>query len=338
MKIVIDKHIPFIEGVFEPYATVEYVDGKMFSVDMVRDADVLVVRTRTRCDRALLDGSTVSMIATATIGMDHIDSDYCRSAAIKVVSAAGCNARAVRQYIAAVLFMMQDRGCDLQGRTLGVVGVGNVGSQVVSLAKQLGMRVLCCDPFKSGYEYISLDELLTGSDIVTIHTPLTADGEHPTIKMVNDDFFDKMRDESVFINASRGEVVDERALIAAIRSRKLAHTVIDVWNNEPNINSELLDLLDIATPHIAGYSLQGKANATAMSVRAVAEHLGLAKLVDWYPDGVSVVSDREVQTLSADQLKIRIQNSYDIMRDDIALRSDPSGFEKLRNGYIYRIE
>lgn len=338
MKIIIDKHIPFIEGVFEPYATVEYVDGKLFSVDAVRDADALIVRTRTRCDCALLSESRVKIIATATIGMDHIDLEYCRSAAIEVVSAAGCNARAVRQYVAAVLFWMQDSGCNFSGLTMGVVGVGNVGSQVVSLAKQLGLNVLCCDPFKLGDDYCALDKLLKSSDIVTIHTPLTTDGEHPTIKMANAAFFDKMCEGAVFINASRGEVVDEDALIAVIKSQKLAHTFIDVWNNEPYIDAELLGIVDIATPHIAGYSLQGKANATAMSVRAVARYFGLMKLVDWYPDGVSVVSDEEIQVLTADQLKLRTQRNYNIKRDDAALRSDPSGFEQLRNSYLYRIE
>ena len=280
MKIVADKNVPFLEGVFEPYAEVVYLDGKEISRDVLMDADAMIIRTRTKCNAALLDGTSVKMIATATIGTDHIDLEYCREKGIKVHNAEGCNAGGVMQYVFSALYGVAARkAIKLDDMTMGIVGVGHVGSLVEKMARYLGFKVLLCDPPRAEAEgpdgFCSLDYLLTNSQIVTMHVPL----DDTTRRMADENFFAMMPTGSIFINASRGEVVDEEALIQDMP--KFGAVVIDTWNGEPDINEELMDRVDIATPHIAGYSYQGKLNGTAASVQAVARHLGIESLYDF---------------------------------------------------------
>lgn len=340
MKVVADVDIPFLEGVFEPYGEVIYKKGIDIVKEDVMDADALLVRTRTQCDAALLEGSKVKVVASATIGTDHIDKEYCSSHGIEVANASGCNAGGVMQYVfSAVYGIAARKGIKLDDVTFGVVGVGNVGRLVADMAESLGFKVMRCDPPRAEKEgpegFCTIEELLEHSQVVTLHVPL----DETTRGMANDTFFTLMLPGTIFINAARGEVVNETALMAALP--KLGAVVIDTWNNEPNVNEELLELVDIATPHIAGYSYQGKVNGTRMAVKAVAECLGIEALKDFSPDD----SEEDRQPVRLDlrgrthgEIAAVLQYNYPIFTDDFRFRMEPHKFEKLRNEYQYRRE
>ena len=339
MKIVADIDVPFLKGVFEPYGEVLYKKGIEICADDVKDADALILRTRTKCDAELLDGSAVKVVATATIGTDHVDFDYCNSHGIQVYNAAGCNAGGVMQYVFSALYGVAARkGIKIDGGTFGIIGVGNVGKKVEQMARHLGFNVLLCDPPRAEAEgqegFCSLDYLLANSQIVTMHVPL----EESTRKMADQAFFALMQPGSIFINASRGEVVDEDALKFAFP--KFGAVVIDTWNNEPNADEELVEMVDIATPHIAGYSYQGKQMGTAMAVRAVARHFGIEELFDFFPEDEP---DHEPLLLDLTgknhgQIAAVFQYNYPIFTDDFRFRMEPQKFEKLRSEYQYRRE
>ena len=340
IKIVVDDAIPFIKGVLEPYADVVYKTGRDICRQDLDDVSALVIRTRTKCDASLLDGTPVKFIATATIGMDHIDLPYCDSRGIVVRNAAGCNAGGVMNYVFSALYGVASRqAIRLDGAKLGIVGVGNVGKRVDRVAGYLGFKVLKNDPPRMAAEgpegFCPLDYLLQNANIVTMHVPL----DETTRGMCDESFFEKMRPGAIFINASRGEVVDEAALKRAIP--KLGPVIIDTWNNEPDIDRELLDMVDIATPHIAGYSYQGKQNGTAMAVRTLARFFGFEKLYEFFPK-------TEIQDLEAVKLDLKgkrqgeitsaLQYNYPIFTDDFMFRMNPGSFEKLRSNYQYRRE
>ena len=340
MKVVADMDIPFLEGVFEPYGEVVYKKGLEISHEDVLDADALVVRTRTRCDAALLEGTSVKMVATATIGTDHIDLEYCRNAGIEVANAAGCNAGGVMQYVFSALYGVAARkGIKIDESTIGIVGVGHVGSKIEAMAEYLGFNILRCDPPRAVAEgpegFCSLEHLLEESDVVTLHVPL----DETTRGMANADFFTLMKPGAIFINAARGEVVDEQALIEA--SPKLGAIVIDTWNNEPDINEDLVDIADIATPHIAGYTFQGKQNGTAYAVQALARHFGLEELYDFFPaqdlPGHEPVL-LDLKGKNHGEIAAVSQYNYPIFTDDFRFRMEPHKFEKLRSEYQYRRE
>ena len=316
--LVVDRDIPFLEGVLDPWFEVRALSGKAIGPADVRDAVALLVRTRTRCDAALLEGSAVKLVATATIGTDHIDLDYCASRGITVASAPGCNAAAVAQYVAVALHAA---GLDHPGKTLGIIGVGHVGTKVEEMARRAGLRVLRNDPPRAAAEgtagFTPLPDLLAQADIVTLHIPLWPENRD----FADDAFFAALKPGTSFINASRGEVVDEIALLAA--RPKLNKLVIDVWKNEPNINPDLLAAADIATPHIAGYSIQGKMNGTTAIVRALGHAFGIIPLQSF------TIQNRALS---------ESQSCYDILADDTALRSHPGAFESLRSRYCYRDE
>lgn len=340
MKIVADKHIPFLEGVFEPYAEVVYIDGRAINHDDIIDADALIIRTRTICNADLLDGTKVRMIATATIGMDHIDLDYCREHGIEVHNAEGCNAGGVLQYVFSALYGVAARkGIKLDDATIGIVGVGHVGKKVEEMARHLGFKVLLCDPPRAAAEggdgFCSLEFLLANSQVVTMHVPL----DETTRGMADEDFFMLMPPGSIFINAARGEVIDDEALIQAIP--KLGAVVIDTWNHEPDVNRDLLEMVDIATPHIAGYSYQGKQNATASAVQSVARHFGIEQLYDYYPE--ADIPDHDPIRLDLGgkthgERAAVFQYNYPIFTDDFRFRMEPENFERLRSEYKYRRE
>lgn len=340
IKIVADSNIPFLEGVFEPYADIVYIDGREISRNDVADADALIIRTRTRCNRELLEGTRVSLIATATIGTDHIDLDYCKASGIWVYNAQGCNAGGVMQYVFTGLYGTASRnGIKLDDMTIGIIGVGNVGKKIEHMAKYLGFKVLKCDPPRAEKEgpeeFVSMDYLVANSNIVTMHTPL----DESTKGMADSHFFELMQPGTFFINASRGEVVDEDALMDA--RIKLGPVIIDTWNNEPDINLKLLDMVDIATPHIAGYSFQGKQNGTAAAVRAVARHFGINGLFHFYPVcNLPEHLPKRVDLKGKNQGEITtiLQYNYPIFTDDFIFRMNPRNFEKLRSEYQYRRE
>lgn len=340
MKIVIDKSIPFIEGVFEPYATVLYREGPEIESKDLRDADALVVRTRTRCDEKLLEGSSVKIIATATAGTDNIDNDYCRRHGIFVQNASGCNAGAVANYVFSALYGAAARkSISLPGAKLGIIGLGNAGERVESMGRSLGFKVLRYDPKKAEIEwytqFCTLDKLLKDSDIVTMHVPLN----ETTRGMADAEFFGKMKPGAIFINTAQGDVVVEQDLLAAIR--KLGAVIIDTWSHEPTINTMLMNLADIATPHIAGYSLQSKQTGTAMAVRAVARFFKLNSLYEFFPQ----TDIEEYQAVKLDvtdksqgQIAAMLQYNYPIFTDDFMFRMNPTKFEELRTNYQYRRE
>ena len=340
MKFVADVDIPFLKGVLEPYAEVVYKKGLDICREDIVDADALLIRTRTRCDASLLDGTKIRLITTATIGTDHIDLDYCREHGIEVANASGCNAGGVMQYVFSALYGVAARkGIKIAGNTIGIIGVGNVGKKVEAMAKYLGFNVLRCDPPRAQQEgpegFYSLEHLLTESDIVTLHVPL----DDMTRGMANDAFFTLMKPGAIFINASRGEVVNEDALIEA--SPKFGAIVIDTWNHEPDVNVDLIEVADIATPHIAGYSFQGKLNGTSLAVRAVAEYFGIEELKDFFP--VDEFSDHQPLHLdlkgkNQGEIAAVFQYNYPIFTDDFRFRMEPHKFEKLRSDYQYRRE
>ncbi len=329
MKVVIDKAIPYVDGVLEPYAETLYRDGGAFSREDAADADMLVVRTRTRCDAALLEGSAVKLIATATIGFDHIDMEYCAARGIEVVTAEGCNAAGVLQWVAGVLAMSAAAGgMRPENTTLGIVGVGHVGSLVERYARDWGFRVLRCDPpraAREGGDFVSLDEIMAESDIVTLHTPLDASTRH----MIDSRAIGLMRPDGMVVNASRGEVADTRALLDAPQ-----RLFLDVWEREPDIDRRLLEKAVVATPHIAGYSAQGKANATAAAVAAAARRFGLP-LAGWYPPQVHPAARRAI---SWEEMCATVRDYCDLAAQSATLKSRPEAFESLRNGYDYREE
>lgn len=340
IRIIIDQAIPFIEGVLEPYADVRYMEGRAISHEDAMNSDALIVRTRTKCDASLLEGTPVKFIATATIGMDHIDLPYCNGKGIIVRNSAGCNAGGVMNYVFSALYGVAARkALRLESGKLGIIGVGNVGRRVDSVAGSLGFKVLKNDPPRMAEEgmegFCPLDYLLSNADIVTMHVPLN----ETTRGMANDEFFGMMKPGTIFINASRGEVVDEAALKRAIP--KLGPVIIDTWNNEPNIDRELLNMVDIATPHIAGYSYQGKQNGTTMAVRALARFFGIEPLYDFFPktEIIDLESIRlDLKGKSQGEVASVLQYNYPIFTDDFMLRMAPENFESLRSNYQYRRE
>lgn len=340
IKIVADSAVPFLEGVFEPYAEVKYMGGSDIGPDDVRDADALIIRTRTKCDAALLDGSRVKFIATATIGTDHIDFPYCDAHGITVRNAPGCNAGGVMEYVFSALYGLASRkAISLEGDTIGIIGVGHVGSLIERMGLSLGFKILKCDPPRAEAEgpfgFCDLDYLLQNSQIVTMHTPLN----ETTRGMADRHFFSMMRPGAFFINASRGEVVFDDALKEAIP--KLGPVIIDTWNHEPDIDLELMDKAAIATPHIAGYSYQGKQNGTAAAVRAVAHYFGIQSLYEFFPktdlpENEAVKLD--LKGLNQGEIAAVLQYNYPIFTDDFMLRVAPEDFDKLRAEYKYRRE
>lgn len=348
MKIVSDNKIPFLRGALEPYAEVVYLPGKETTADVVKDADALITRTRTACNAALLEGSSVKVIATATIGYDHIDTAWCEANGIAWENAPGCNSWSVKQYISSVLVVLSKRyGFDFKDKTLGVVGVGNVGSKVAEAAGILGMKVLLNDPPRERREgsgkFVSLEELTAKSDIITVHVPLQKTGQDATWHLFDEARLASLRPDQILINSSRGPVVDNKALKAVLASGGLKAGVLDVWEGEPDLDPELVSLLAITTPHIAGYSADGKANGTTASVRCVARHLGLP-LQDWTASGIPAPVMPLEFTLDAagkslqDVLCEAILYTYDVTRDSDLLRASLGSFEKLRGDYRIRRE
>ncbi len=348
MKIVCDNKIPFLKGALEPYADVVYLPGSETTADVVRDADALITRTRTKCNEKLLKGSKVRIIATATIGYDHIDTRWCEQNGTAWTNAPGCNSWSVQQYIASLLVTMAaEMGFNCADRTLGIIGVGNVGSKVARIASVLGFKVLLNDPPRARKEgsdgFVSLDELIRDSDIITCHVPLQREGGDATYHLFDKERIASLRKDQILINSSRGEVVDNAALREALRSGSIKAASLDVWENEPDIDRELMDLLFTATPHIAGYSLDGKANGTWMSVQAVAKALDLP-CKDWRVKEIPLPAQPVGFQLDASGKSFQqvlteaILYTYRIREDDTKLRNEPTAFERQRADYPVRRE
>ena len=340
MRIVIDRMIPFVEGVFEPYADVVYLKGEDIRHDDIVDADALVIRTRTRCGASMLGGTSVRVIASAAISMDNIDLDYCRDRGIFVTNASGSNAGGVMNYVLSALYGVASRkAIRLDGYTFGIIGAGNVGSRVENAARELGFKVLLYDPPRADsegyYGFCTLDYLLENANIVSMHLPVN----DSTRGMADESFFSCMRPGSIFINTSSGELVVEHALKATVS--KFGAVILDTWNNEPDVDQELMNMVDIATPHIAGYSYQGKQRSTAAAVRTIARFFDIKPLLDFFPE----TAVRELEAVKLDirgksqgQIASLFQYNYPIFIDDFMFRVNPGGFVGLRENYSYRRE
>lgn len=347
MKIIADNKIPYLKGAFEAIATVEYYPGAGIDAQIVKDANALITRTRTKCNKALLTDSSIKMIASATIGFDHIDTSFCEANNIQWTNAPGCNSGSVKQYISAVLgLLVEEKEWTLRGKRIAVVGVGNVGSKVSALCKALGMVVYEIDPPRAKDEtdktFYKLLDVVDKVDIITFHTPLTREGTYKTYHLCDEALLKKMQSNCVVINTSRGEVVDGQALKTALNKKDIQLAVLDVWEHEPELDRDLLELVWIATPHIAGYSQDGKANGTQMSVQAISKkfHLGLD---NWQPGELPAPQYPELiidcKRLTNDEIAANaFLHTYDLRADDQRLRNSPTSFEKQRGDYPVRRE
>jgi erythronate-4-phosphate dehydrogenase len=311
------------------------------------NADALLIRTRTKCTKELLEGTKVRFIGTATIGFDHIDTQYCEKVKIIWTNTPGCNSSSVYQYIASALFTMAEKHhFNLKDKTIGIIGVGNVGSKVEKFARNVGMNVILNDPPRARKEgdskFMSLEKLLKESDIITIHVPLNCVGEDKTYHLIDNITIKNLINGTWLINTSRGEIADTLILKKALRSGKLTGAVIDVWENEPDIDYKLMKMTFIATPHIAGYSTDGKANGTSMVVKALSKFFNLP-LPAWYPSDLPEPVDKIISIdgrgkSTEDILREAVIHTYNISEDDRMLRSSLSDFEKQRGDYPVRRE
>lgn len=355
MKIVCSDNMPYAMEAFSQFGDVVIKSGRAITSADVRDADGLMIRSTTRVDKTLLEGSRVKFTGTATIGTDHMDLKWLDAAGIRWCAAPGCNANSVSEYVmTALLCLGQRQEITLEGRTLGVIGVGNVGSRIVEKARSIGMRVLMNDPPRQAAEgsgaYVGLETLLRKSDAMTLHVPMEKQGQYPTWHMADDEFFKNMKPGAILINAARGAVLDSSALARAMDDKLLSAVVLDTWENEPEISPALLGRIDIGTPHIAGHSFEGKVMGTLMVYREFCRHLGIAPT--WAPDALLPAPAVPDLTLNADGrldeavLWDAVRTLYDIERDDRDLRANcprddkarGTHFEGLRQKYWLRRE
>ncbi len=369
--------MPYVREAFETLGTVDLCEGRSLAPDAIRQADLLAIRSTTRIDRALLEGSRVRFVGTATIGTDHLDRAYLDQAGIRWCYAPGCNANSVAEYVTAALLCLAGRhGFELAGRTIGIVGVGNVGSRVLHKAQALGLRVLANDPPRAragecahpvadpdpaaplaapatgaaAVPFRPLGDVLAESDIVTLHTPLTREGADRTFHLADDAFFAALRPGAILINAARGPIVDSDALRRAMDRGIVRHAVLDTWEGEPDFPPDLLERCDIGTPHIAGYSFEGKVMGTVMVYREACRFLGaepawsVAPLLP--PPTVPALRLPDQWPGLEDLLRLAVRQVYDIEADDRALRAGAGGdtaarrrhFDRLRNTYPERRE
>ncbi|WP_282036888.1 4-phosphoerythronate dehydrogenase PdxB [Saccharicrinis aurantiacus] len=347
LKIIADNKIPFLEGVLESKADIVYKAGAETTPELVKNADALITRTRTKCNAHLLKGSNVKTIATATIGYDHIDTEFCANHNISWNNSPGCNAGSVKQYIAAALATLSlATGQSLKGKTIGIVGVGNVGSKVRDLAKGIGMKVLLNDPPRAEKEgadaFVSLKEIQEKADVITFHVPLQREGLYKTHHLADNVFLAACKKDVVIMNSSRGEVINNADLLNQINTGHISNAVIDVWEEEPAINLNLLSKVLIGTSHIAGYSVDGKANGTAQSVNNISKYFNLG-LDNWYPEALpqpkQPIIELDAAGHSFDALWIKaVLHTYPINIDDELLKTKPEDFEQHRGNYMMRRE
>ena len=336
MKIVADDRIPYLKGALENFATMLYKPGADINSEDLKDADALIIRTRTKVNEALLANSKVKLVMTATIGYDHIDTEFLAKAGIKWLNCPGCNAGSVATYLASIIaHRMQSEAYKPEGKTFGIIGHGNVGKRVELVARSFGMNVLITDPLLAALNkasnYQSLDKVLENSDFITIHVPYTESGEHATAYMINEKSLSKMKKGAYIINSSRGGIIQEDDLKKELKNKRLK-AVLDVWENEPNIDLELMQLCELATSHIAGYSVDGKANGTTRSVNHIAEDFGL-DLHNWSAENLPK-SDLVIEVEEgANGLIKAVKEVYDINDDNNNLKNDPNSFEHLRGTY-----
>ena len=338
MKAVIDEKIPYLrEALMVMGVDVVSLPGTDIKNVHLLDAQALFVRTRTVCDAALLSGTAVRFIGTATIGYDHIDTEYCRENGVFWTNAAGCNAGAVLQYVQSVVYSWaRDNGYSLSGLTLGIVGLGEIGSRVAAWAESVGLRVLANDPPKADAGVaglVTLEQIAKECDIITFHPSLNVDGVYKSVHLADAAFFASLKRCRLFINASRGAVVDNEALLAALEAGAVKCAAIDVWEKEPDINLALLNKVYIATPHIAGYSAEGKINATSIVLNKFADFIKYTGEVPALR--LDAPQQPFVRAVTEQDAFLSI---YSPLEDTAKLKSAPGDFENLRNNYKLRRE
>ena len=348
MKILADQNMPLVEQYFADFGDVERFDGRNLQPEQLAGVDILLTRSVTNVDNALLtQADKLKFVGTATIGVDHIDTELLAERNIAFSSAPGCNAVAVAEYVISSLYALcQENAESLQGKTIGIVGVGSIGSCLRDKLNLLGMNVLLCDPPKHEtgelVEHTDFDTLLDTADIITFHVPLVKQGPHKTLHMLNKQRLAKLKDGTTLINASRGDVIDNQALLELFEQGAKLDCVLDVWENEPNILTPLLNYVRFASVHIAGHTLEGKARGTQMLYQKVCELEGVAalkSLEDFLPEPTShAVSLGETFTL--DDIGRLVHLIYDVRRDDGILCSklNQEGFDSLRKNYPPRRE
>ncbi len=350
MKIVVDENIPLAQECFGPLGDVVRVPGRGLARDQLLDADVLIVRSVTAVNETLLNDTSIQFVGTATIGTDHVDVDYLNTANIGFANAPGCNATSVAEYVVSSLLELETlRDFTLANKVLGIVGAGNVGSRLKILAENLGMQVVCCDPplaASNPQNFVSPDTVWQ-SDIVSLHVPYTSSGPYATRYLANYERLQAMKFGAVLINTSRGAVVDNRALARVLEHRFDLAAIMDVWEDEPHINRELVARVDLASPHIAGYSYDGKVQGTVMIYRALCQHLGIIPenpVADFgHGPMLDFTGDQVADPIRALDV---IRKIYDIREDDLALRTcmalprESRGvvFDELRRKYRVRRE
>jgi erythronate-4-phosphate dehydrogenase len=354
MQIIADQNIPFVKECFSSIGDVSLCAGRQIAPAAVKDADLLLVRSVTDVNAQLLDGSKVRFVATATIGTDHIDLDYLKQRGIAFSAAPGSNANSVAEYITcAILTIAERRHISLSGKSLGIVGVGNVGSRVAKKAAALGLKVLLNDPplqrQTNDPKYLPLKDLYE-CDFITFHTPLTKTGIDKTYHLADENLFSSLKSGIVFLNTSRGGVMDTISLKKAIHSKRISACVLDVWENEPNIDAELLEMVDIASPHIAGYSYDGKVAGMIMIYEAACNFLKIKPLhtINDFLPPPPIPSIELNAPLDDPQAAIRhlTKRIYDIEADDARTReilTTPTYnrgklFDELRKKYPIRRE
>lgn len=353
LRIVADENIPLACEAFGAFGEVELVAGRKIDARTVADADALVVRSVTRVGDALLDGSRVRFVGTATIGTDHVDVAALERRGVAFASAPGCNARSVAEYLGAVLLELEhELERDFRVATIGVIGVGNVGSRVADVARALGLRVLQCDPPRAEREpdfaSVSLDVLVRAADVLTFHVPLEDVGEHPTRHLLDAERIEQLRPGAVVVNSSRGGIVDDDALAIACAAAR-AEAVLDVWEDEPHPSSAMLGMVRIATPHVAGYSLDGKLAGTRMIADALARTLDMAGPGPGVFRAPVAAPTIEVTARGRAAVREAVQRVYDVRADDARLRAAladagagpearGAAFDRLRRDYPVRRE
>lgn len=346
IKILADAHIPYLKGVAEQFGEVEYLPGNQFTREAIKEKDALIVRTVTHFGKEILDGTAVKLICSATIGYDHIDTDYCDSHGITWRTAPGCNANSVEQYITASLLCVSEKyQFRLQDKTIGIVGVGNVGSKIEVACRKLGMNVLLNDPPREEEEgntdgkFVELEVIKQQADIITFHTPLTKTGKYATFHLTDESFLHTVARKPFIINAARGGITDNEALINALHSGKISGIVIDCWENEPEIDRELLALADIATPHIAGYSADGKWTATRMSLENLNNFFGLDISPKYENIPAPLLPVIDLSKISpATQLSHAVWHTYNPLNETGVLKLSPEKFYWFRSHYPLRRE
>ncbi len=330
MKMIIDKYVPYLAKALSSFADVIAIEPESITPAMVQDADALIIRTRTQCNEALLNDSKVQFIATATIGFDHIDTAYCAAHHIAWTNCPGCNAQGVADYVETAFNVLCSLSFVQHPITIGIVGVGHVGSKVQAMAEKKGWRVLLSDPPREERGEIigtPLHQIAQEADIITFHTPLTHEGAYPTYHLADEPFFANLQPHAVVINAARGGVIDEGAWLSFLQTHPQTQAVVDCWENEPIINHALLERAAIATYHIAGYTLEGKFNASRMCLEALCEYFHIADT-----SRQNALHLLQMQRENSTQPAV----GFDIEITSAALKSSPEAFESLRKNYPMR--